>query len=222
MRTALVIAFFAATLSVACGGRVPPCAVPTTAEAAWQTLNGTWRIVTWSEVLNGTIHFDRDEVEATSEDTHFIGHWSPVQSTDNAHVIRLSFDEATVDGVRQVWADPTHLEVTVVFATSDLAWGLQPDGAWTRWERIGGCVDQPGGCATIDHPPGALQQMLDPDAVDAVLESREAAEGMVDDEAGADATGGDPGSDDEADADDATDEATDADDAPSDDAADAP
>ena len=172
MRALAPIVVVLGLATTACGGRVPPCAVPTSPEAAWRTLDGTWRVVTWSDELNGTIHFDDDDVEATSDDTRFVGQWSPVSSTDNAHVIRMSFDEATVDGTRQIWAEPTLLDVTVVFGTSDIAWGLQPDGAWTRWERIGGCLDLPEGCATIEHPPGALRHVLDADAVDDVLDDR--------------------------------------------------
>jgi hypothetical protein len=162
--TLVILAAIAVT---ACGGRVPPCAVPATPEAAWRALDGTWRVITWSDELNGTILFDGDHVEATSEDTRFVGHWSPVSSTDNAHVLRLAFEEATIADVRQVWADPTVLDVTVVFATTDLVWGLQPDGAWTRWERIGGCVDTSVGCGQIDHPPDALQRLSDDGSLDA-------------------------------------------------------
>ena len=135
-RALLFVAALALGTASACGGMSAPCVVPATGPDAITLLDGTWSVSAYDGEVDGLISFEGGLVSTTWEDVRLVGTWEHLGSTDNAHRVRLRIDEAWENGVRQRFGSFDEVDIEIVFANPDRLFALQPDGAWTAWERV--------------------------------------------------------------------------------------
>lgn len=152
-------------LAMGCGGATQtPCPTAVSVRDAPAVLDGAWRVYRWDGAFDGTLVFAADRVQAASTGTTYSGRWSVTTAAPGRLAMEMRMDEATVDGVRQVYATPSLVALAVVFSSADEVIALQDDGAWTRWERIlatlapGDTVADPGTePAEVEAPTDAPQ-----------------------------------------------------------------
>lgn len=136
MRSLLALLAVLALGAAACGPPAPPCLVPVDGDAALQLLQGTWTVRAFDGTVDGEIVFDGDELRTRWDDVTLVGDWEHVASGDNAHAIRLRIREAWEDEVRTRYGRFDLVDIELVFGSRDHLYALQPDGAWTEWERV--------------------------------------------------------------------------------------
>lgn len=131
----LLVAF--AVTAGACGATVqrPDGLLPSTAVAAAASLEGDWRVHRWDDAFDGVMRFRGGQVVAETDGVLYFGTWQADGSDGNAHHVTLRLDSASVQGIRQVYARPTEVTLTLAFASSNALFALQSDGVWTRWTR---------------------------------------------------------------------------------------
>ncbi len=119
-----------------CGPSAPPCVVPAAGSSAMELLEGTWTVRAYDGTMDGDITFADGSLSTRWQDVTLVGTWEHVASLDNAHVIRLRIDEAWENDLRTRFSRFDEVELELVFGNRDHLYALQPDGAWTEWERV--------------------------------------------------------------------------------------
>ncbi len=122
--------------ATACGPKAPACAIPITEAQALNWLDGEWTVEVHTGETEGVIEFTGGRVETTWEDVTLRGDWQHLESTDNAHSVRLIIDEALEGDVRVRYGIFDEVDITLVFAGPDELYALQGEGVWTIWQRV--------------------------------------------------------------------------------------
>jgi hypothetical protein len=138
----LVFGLLLTSLMVGCGGAPQVVSdLPVDASSASRMVLGTWNVYTHEGELDGTLTFMEDEVQLLTGPSWYLGAWSLQTESAGRFGLQMTFNGVEIDGVRQVWNDPMVVELDVVFSGRNEAMALQPDGRWTRWERLAGATE---------------------------------------------------------------------------------
>ena len=125
-----------------CGGALPLAPdTPVDASGASRMVLGTWNVYTHEGELDGTLTFIDDEVQVLAGSSWFQGSWSLQAGSAGRFGLEFTFSGVEVEGERQLWTEPLVVTLDVVFSGRDEVLALQPDGRWTRWERLAGAAE---------------------------------------------------------------------------------
>lgn len=137
--TLTALALVAGALMSGCGATAAmhACEVPTSLRQADELLQGRWSLLDRAGEVVGAVEIrgDRASILSTPDETTFFGRMTIEQRAASEFLLVLDVDSAEVGSVRQQYGDVTRLPLTLVFAENDVAYSLQPDGLWLRWER---------------------------------------------------------------------------------------
>lgn len=139
-RTVTAATLLAGALASGCGATAAmnSCEVPASLRQADEALQGRWNLVDRAGEVVGAVEIrgDRASILSTPDETTFFGRMTIEQRAASEFLLVLDVDSAEVRTVRQQYGDVTRLPLTLVFAEHDVAYSLQADGLWLRWERV--------------------------------------------------------------------------------------
>lgn len=101
-----------------------------------ELLQGVWDVRSPDGELEAILHFDRDQLEATADNSTYRGTWSLAAQDDVFWRLTLEFSDAATNGVNvQLPEGYTESMLLMVMVTGEVV-SLEDGGAWTRWQRL--------------------------------------------------------------------------------------